>query len=143
MGMKTMADDRNAPATKGDIEDLRSEMKEQIGTIHSEMKAMKEQIGTIHSEMKEQVGTVRSEMQESAAMLRSEMQHMHDDFIEQVRDGETRLLDAFYSFAKTDQARHSAHDHETAALKERLAIVESRLTDVERKVNFPDHPPQS
>jgi hypothetical protein len=113
-----MADDRNAPATKGDIEDLRSEMKEQIGAI-------------------------RSEMQESAAMLRSEMQHMHDDFIESARDGETRLLEAFYTFAKTNQARLTAHDQETAALKERLAIVESRLTEVERKVNFPDHPPQS
>ena len=32
-----MADDRNAPATKGDIDDLRSEIKEQIGTIRSEM----------------------------------------------------------------------------------------------------------
>ena len=96
-----MADDRNAPATKGDIEDLRSEMKEQI------------------------------------AMVRSEMQHLHDDSVERARDTETRLLEAFYAFAKTNQARQSATDQETAAIKERLAIVESRLIDVERRLNTP------
>src|SRR5437763_4842653 len=96
-----MADDRNAPATKGDIEDLRSEMKEQI------------------------------------AMVRSEMQHLHDDSVERARDTETRLLEAFYSFAKTNQARQTGTEQETAALRERLAIVESRLTDVERRLNTP------
>jgi cell division septum initiation protein DivIVA len=100
-----MADDRNAPATKGDIEDLRSEMKE----------TMTEQI----------------------AMIRSEMQHMHDDLIERARDTETRLLEAFYAFAKTNQARQSATEQETAALKERLSIVETRLIEVERRLNLP------
>src|SRR3954454_9503053 len=96
-----MADDRNAPATKGDIEDLRSEMKEQI------------------------------------AMIRSEMQHTHDELVERISDAETRLLDAFYSFAKTNQARQTAAEQETAGLKERLAILESRVTDVERRLNTP------
>ena len=118
-----MADDRNAPATKGDIEDLRSEMKEQIATVRSEMQ--------------ESAAMLRSEMQESAAMLRSEMQHIQDELVERISDAETRLLDAFYSFAKTNQARQSAMDQETAALKERLAILEGRVTDVERRLNTP------
>lgn len=113
-----MADDRNATATKGDIEDLRSEMKEQIGTI-------------------------RSEMQDSAGMLRSEMQHMHDDFLEQASDRETRLLQAFYAFAQSNQERLTQAERDAASLKERMALYEQRLTDLERKVNFPEHPPQS
>jgi len=35
-----MADDRNAPAAKDDIEDLRSDIKEQIAMIRSEMQHM-------------------------------------------------------------------------------------------------------
>lgn len=96
-----MADDRNAPATKGDIEDLRGEMKEQ------------------------------------AAMLRSEMQHTHDELIERMADSETRLLDAFYSFAKSNQTRIFATEQESALLKERLGKLESRLMEVERRLNMP------
>ena len=73
-----MVDDRNAPATSGDIEDLRREIKERIGAI-------------------------RSEMKKSAALLRSEMQHMHDDLIERASDSETRLLQVFYTFAQSNQ----------------------------------------
>jgi len=36
-------------------------------------------------------------------MLRSEMQHMHDNLVERMADGETRLLQAFYTFAQTSQ----------------------------------------
>jgi aminopeptidase N len=117
-----MADDRNAPATKGDIEDLREDLR---------------------GEMKEQIGTIRSEMQESAAMLRSEMQHMHDDFLEQARHAETRLLQAFYAFAQSSQERLTLAERDAAGLKDRMALYEQRLIDLERKVNFPDHPPQT
>ena len=120
-----MADDRNAPATKGDIEDLRRKRKQEIGALRSDTK--------------DQVGTIRSEMRESAAMLRSEMQHMHHDLIERARDGERRLLEAFYTFAKLNQASLAARGHESPAVKEQVAIIESKLAEVKRK----DYPPQS
>ena len=39
------------------------------------------------------------------AMLRSEMQHLHDALIERIDDRETKLLQAFYSFAQSNQTR--------------------------------------
>ena len=57
--------------------------------------ATKGDIGYLRSEMKEKIT-------EQIAMIRSEMQHMHDDLVERGRDTETRLLEAFYSFAKTN-----------------------------------------
>src|SRR5437763_403224 len=107
-----MPEDRNTPATRGDIEDLRSEMKQQIGTI-------------------------RSEVQESASTLRSDMQHRHDDFIERANNGETRLLGAFYAFAQSNQERLTNAERDAASLKERMALYEQRLINLERKVNFP------
>jgi len=96
-----MADDRNAPATKGDIEDLRGEIKE------------------------------------SAAMLRSEMQHTRDELIARMTDSDTRLLKAFYSFAESNQTRVFGTEQQTAFLKERLAKLESRRMEVERRLNMP------
>ena len=77
-----------------------------------------------------------------SAMLRSEMQHTHDALIERIADSETKILRAFFSFAESNQARLSETERESAALKERMGILERRLTDVERRVNFPNHPTQ-
>jgi hypothetical protein len=87
-------DDSNAPATKGDIQQLSSE-------------------------------------------LRSEMQHMYDDLVERMSDSETKLLNAFYTFAQSNQTRLSANEREAASMKERIAILESRITEVEKRLNMP------
>ena len=76
-------------------------------------------------------------MNERHEMLRTEVQHGFDDLKEAFRDGQTELLKAFYSFAQTTQKRLTEVEREAAGLKERLAIVEERLTDVERKLNTP------
>ncbi|MGD1097012.1 MAG: hypothetical protein ABSB35_34110 [Bryobacteraceae bacterium] len=36
---------------------------------------------------------------------RSEMSHIHDDLVERIRDGETRLLNAFYGFVQSNVKR--------------------------------------
>lgn len=54
-----------------------------------------------------------------------------------IREAETRLLQAFYSFAESNQKRMTETERETAALKDRLATVESRLMEVEKRLNMP------
>jgi hypothetical protein len=76
------------------------------------------------------------------AMSLSEMQPTHDDLKEAMRDMQTELLKAFYSFAESDQARLTQTERDSSSLKERMGIPERRLTEVERKVNFPDQPTQ-
>jgi polyhydroxyalkanoate synthesis regulator phasin len=124
-----MDNDRNVPATKGDIADLRAEVKEDITALRTEVK--------------EQITVLRSEMTEQGAMIRSEMQHTFDDLKETIHDAQTALLQAFYSFAESNQMRLTQAEKDAAVLKERMALYEQRLTDLERKVKFPNHPPQA
>jgi hypothetical protein len=60
-----------------------------------------------------------------------------EELVELMRDNETKLLGAFYSFAETNQKRLSEVEREPAAIKERLASLESRVTNVEKRPNMP------
>ena len=62
-------DDRNAPATHGDIQDLRTEMN-----------------------------GLRTETNEKIDMLRAEGNHNYHDLVERIDGGQTKLLGAFYGF---------------------------------------------
>jgi hypothetical protein len=46
-----------------------------------------------------------AEVKQDLAMLRAEVRHQYDDLKETLRDGETKLLKAFYTFAESNQAR--------------------------------------
>jgi hypothetical protein len=56
---------------------------------------------------------------------------------EAIHDSETRLLKAFYTFAETNQKRLAEGETESAAIKGRLATVEQRLLEVEKRLNMP------
>jgi hypothetical protein len=60
-----------------------------------------------------------------------------DDLTEDFRDMQTEMLKAFYAFAETNQARLTATERDTAALKERVSMMESRLIQVEKRLNMP------
>jgi hypothetical protein len=63
-----------------------------------------------------------------------------DRLIKAVRDSRTELLKAFYSFAKSN--RLSQLEGNQGALITRIGTLEDRMTDLERKVTFPNHPAQ-
>src|SRR5690242_731980 len=67
----------------------------------------------------------------------SEANHRFDELMEAMRDGQTELLKAFYNFAQTNDARVEATESDTAGLKKRLAILESRMKEVEIRLNMP------
>ena len=87
--------------------------------------------------MDDNAPATRTDLKQAVDQLRSEMQHQYDDLKETLRDSETKLLQAFYSFAETNQKRLTETEREAAALKDRLAIVESRLIDIEKRLNMP------
>jgi hypothetical protein len=78
-----MADDRNSPATKGDLADLK------------------------------------------------------DELVEAVRDIQTETLKAFYGFTQTIQDRFKESDDSEAAIKRRITTLESRILEVEKRLNLP------
>ena len=69
--------------------------------------------------------------------LRSEMNHQNNDLVERISDSETKLLQAFYTYAESNQKRVAAIEMDTAGLKSRLSTIEDRLTDVEKRLNMP------
>ena len=97
--------DSNAPATKGDIQQLHVE--------------------------------IRQELQQEILQLRAETQHMYNDLVERISDSETKLLKAFYTFAETNQQRLTQVEATASAVITRLATLESRITDVEKRLNMP------
>jgi hypothetical protein len=59
------------------------------------------------------------------------------DIMEALRDIETKLLNAFYGYAKSNDRRMLVIEGNQAVLRSRLATLETRLTDVEHRLNMP------
>lgn len=56
---------------------------------------------------------------------------------EQISGTETKLLRAFYDFAKANQHRVSELEGSDATLTRRIGSIEGRLLEVERRLNMP------
>ena len=90
--------DRNAPATKGDVLDLREELTQEF---------------------------------------KQGLTGLRDELVEAIHDGQTELLRAFYGFTQTVQARFAEQDQTEAALKRRIGTLESRILEIEKRLNIP------
>lgn len=102
-------DDRNAPATKGDLLDLEQRLEQRFD----------------------------QKFEEKLGQVRSEMSHGYADLAERISDAETRLLKAFYDFAQSNQKRISEIEDNESAMRSRLATIEDRLLQVEKRLNMP------
>lgn len=80
---------------------------------------------------------IQGAVQGAVEQLRSEMQHQYDDLKETIRDSETKLLQAFYSFAESNQQRLALVEGNSNAVIVRLATLETRLLEVEKRLNMP------
>jgi hypothetical protein len=69
--------------------------------------------------------------------LRSEFQHGFDDLKESLRDGQTELLKAFYSFAQSTDTKLKEGEVGDFMLRQRLTAAESRITEIEKRLNLP------
>ena len=76
------------------------------------------------------------------AEVRTEMKAMEDRLIEAFRDSQTELLKAFYGFTESNRQRVAQLEGNQGALITRIGTLEDRVTDLERKVIFPNHPTQ-
>jgi hypothetical protein len=112
-------DDRNQPATKGDIADLDLKFEQ----LRTETKTSFEQF--------------RSETKTSFEQLRTEMSHNYNDIVERIHDSQTELLKAFYSYAQGNNKRVSELEGNEGAFRSRLATIEDRILEVERRLNMP------
>jgi hypothetical protein len=59
------------------------------------------------------------------------------DVLEAVRGIETKLLTAFYAYAKSNDKRVLETEGNEAVLRSRVATLETRVTDLEQRLNAP------
>jgi len=68
-------------------------------------------------------------------LLRSEIGHRHDEVIERMRENETRLLQAIYSFREANHRCLAVSTRSASSFPERLASLEDRIVQIARGIN--------
>ncbi len=114
------------PASKQDVEVLRSDVELLRSDVRSEL-------AQVRSEARSEFAQVRSEMEQ----LGSEVHHGYDDLKETMRDVQTEILQAFYGYTQTTDAKLREGEQSDMALRQRLTAVESRILEVEKRLNMP------
>jgi len=87
--------------------------------------------------LKQDVARLEQRLEQGIDQLRAEVNHGYNDLVERIADGETRLLKAFYSFGESSSKRMTEVEDNEAAIRSRLATLEDRLLDVEKRLNMP------
>jgi hypothetical protein len=128
--MNVMGNDRNAPATKGDLEDLETRLKGEISGVELKISGVELKISGVETRLKGESSGVETR-------LKGEMSEVEARLTEKMRDMQTELLHAFYGFTESVQSRFKAQDDTEAGLKHRLTVLEGRLLEVERRLNMP------
>jgi len=88
-------DNGGEPATKAD----RKELRQDIDLQRRDIDLLRQDFGL----QRQDIDTLRAERRQDVDMLRSEFQHGFDDLKETLRDVQTEILKAFYSFTTSNQ----------------------------------------
>jgi hypothetical protein len=63
--------------------------------------------------------------------------HGYNDIVERIHDSQTELLKAFYGYAQGNNKRVAELEGNEGAFRSRLATLEDRILEVERRLNIP------
>jgi hypothetical protein len=99
----------NDPATKADLQALEQRLEEKMGAVE----------------------------QRFEGKLDATEQRLRDHVGEVVRDSETRLLQAFYSYAEANNKRVGQLEMNDLGVVTRLGTLENRVLDIEKRLNIP------
>jgi chromosome segregation ATPase len=134
------------PASKADISALKADtsalkadtsaLKADTSALKADTSALKADISTLKADIR----TVRAELDEKIEMVRAEMNHGYHDLKETLRDVQTEILKAFYGYTQTTDVKLKEGETSDIGLRQRLTVVESRLLEVERRLNMPPQP---
>jgi len=79
----------------------------------------------------------KGDLRGAVDQLRAEMNHQYNGLVQRIAGSEMKLLQAFYSFAESNQQRIALVEGNTTAVIARLATLETRLLEVEKRLNMP------
>ncbi len=89
----------------------------------SDLQLVKSDLQSMKSELKSDMQSLEASVQTKLDMLQSEMHHIADDLKEVLRDSQTEVLKAFYSFAQSNSKRFVELEGNEAALRGRFPLV--------------------
>jgi hypothetical protein len=120
----TEMDDLNAPATKADVQRVTVDLQ---------------QVTVDLQQVTADLQQVKNELAGKATKgdLLALGESLTDSLTETMRDVQTELLKAFYSFAKSTEAKLSDAEISDHLIRQRVSAVESRITEIERRLNLP------
>ncbi len=134
--------------TKTDIEGLRADLRtliggvrEEIGGVGQRLGAVEQHLGAVEQRLSEEIAGVetrlrleiREEIAKSEIKLTKRMDDIAASLEEEIRDSQTEVLRAML----TTQEGNLARFKEVDTLRERVAIVERRLLEIEVRLHIP------
>lgn len=93
--------------------------------------ATKQDLGQLKAELLE---ALRGGLHETEERFIERMRETEERLIERMRDMQTETVRVFMDFQRQNEARHSTQEKVTGALGERVASLEHRLLEIERKL---------
>jgi hypothetical protein len=82
------------------------------------------------------------EIDRDAPATKGDILDLRNEIVDGMRSLQADLLKAYYAFAESNLKRFAEIETESEALKSRIATLEARLLQIEKRVNFPKHPLQ-
>src|ERR1700720_4788330 len=115
----TMPNDDDRPATKKDLNDLRSEVHGEMDQLRTELNGNMDQLRT---ELNGNMDRLRTD-------LHGDMDRLRENLVEQMRDMQTEVLRAFHGWASPIEIGLRALPN----MEERLVLLEERVSAIERR----------
>jgi hypothetical protein len=81
--------------------------------------------------------TAQADLSDTGSQLCAEFRRGCDDLKKTMRDMQTEMVEAFHSFARDIDAKLNEPEIADITLRQRLTAVESRLTEVEKRIHMP------
>ena len=130
-----MAED--SPATKGDIvalgENLRALLKEDLGRIERRFDAVDQRFDAVDQRFDRLEHRLKEEFHEIEVKLTKRMDDFAASLEEEIRDSQTDVLKAMVTTQEANLARFKGFE----TLRERMAILERRLLEIEVRLRIP------
>ena len=106
----------NEPATKADLHALEQRMEGKLDAMEGKLDALEQRV---------------------EGKIDGSEQRVLDRVGEMIRDTETRLLNAFYSYAEGNNKRVSQLESNDVGVVNRLGSLENRVLEIEKRLNLP------
>jgi chromosome segregation ATPase len=122
-------DDANTPATKADI-----------ALILTELRAMSKKVESLDQKvggLEQRVESLKQDLEDFKVEVNRRFQEFEHRMEQNLLDMKGKIITSNYRLADSIQQRLNQTESNQAALIGRLATIEARLTDLERRSNMP------